>query len=379
MMKGNRIFLSPPHLGDQEAKNVSIAFSSNWISTKGPFIDEFEKNIAEYCERKAASVVQSGTAAIHLAIRALGISEGDTVLCQSFTFIGSCNPVIYEKANLIFIDSETETWNMCPSSLRNALEDCRNRKISPKAIIVVHLYGMPAKMDEILSIAREFKVAVIEDAAEALGSKLNNKPCGSFGRLSILSFNGNKIITTSGGGALLSDNLTDINEANFLSTQAKENKPYYEHKKTGYNYKLSNILASIGVAQLKILNDRVVKRRKNYMFYYELLRNTKGITFLNEPKGYYSNRWLTCMLIDKKKCGISVEQIISEFEEEKIETRRLWKPMHMQPIFKNNLFYGSGVSDSLFENGICLPSGSSIDEDDKKRIKYKLTKIFSIK
>ena len=378
-MKGNRIFLSPPHLGDQEAKNVSIAFSSNWISTKGPFIDEFEKNIAEYCERKAASVVQSGTAAIHLAIRALGISEGDTVLCQSFTFIGSCNPVIYEKANLIFIDSETETWNMCPNSLRNALEDCRNRKISPKAIIVVHLYGMPAKMDEILSIAREFKVAVIEDAAEALGSKLNNKPCGSFGRLSILSFNGNKIITTSGGGALLSDNLTDINEANFLSTQAKENKPYYEHKKTGYNYKLSNILASIGVAQLKVLNDRVIKRRKNYKFYYELLKDIKGITFLNEPKGYFSNRWLTCLIIDEKKCGISVNQIISEFEEEKIETRRLWKPMHMQPIFKNNQFYGSGVSNLLFENGICLPSGTNIDEIDKKRIKIKLTKIFSIK
>ena len=379
MMKRNRIFLSPPHLGKEEAKNVSVAFSSNWISTTGPFIDQFEKNIAKYCHRKTACAVQSGTAAIHLAIKTLGISEGDTVLCQSFTFIGSCNPVIYEKANLIFIDSETETWNMCPNSLRDALEDCRKRKITPKAIIVVHLYGMPAKMDEILSIAAEFKVAVIEDAAEALGSKLNNKPCGSFGRLSILSFNGNKIITTSGGGALLSNSLNDINQANFLSTQAKENKPFYEHKKIGYNYKLSNILASIGIAQLKVLNDRVIKRRKNYKFYYDLLKDIKGITFLNEPKGYYSNRWLTCMLIDKKACGISVDQLISEFEEDKIETRRLWKPMHMQPIFKNNSFYGSGVSDLLFQNGICLPSGSSIDEYDKKRIKRKLTKIFSIK
>ena len=379
MMKRNRIFLSPPHLGHLEAKNVSSAFSSNWISTTGPFINEFEKKIARYCQRKDACVVQSGTAAIHLAIRVLGISEGDTVLCQSFTFIGSCNPVIYERANLIFIDSENETWNMCPNSLRNALEDCRKRKIKPRAIIVVHLYGMPAKMDEILSIANEYKVDVIEDAAEALGSKLNNKPCGSFGRLSILSFNGNKIITTSGGGALVSNNLNDINEANFLSTQAKENKPFYEHKKTGYNYKLSNILASIGVAQLKVLDDRVNKRRKNYMFYYELLKGIKGVTFLKEPKGYFSNRWLTCIIIDEKACGISVNRIISEFEEEGIETRRLWKPMHMQPIFKNNPFYGNGVSNLLFEQGICLPSGSNMGDDDKRRIKLKLTKIFSIK
>ena len=378
-MKNNRIFLSPPHVGDEESENVSNAFSSNWISTTGPFIEEFEKDIANYCERKGACVVQSGTAAIHLATRLLGISKGDTVLCQSFTFIGSCNPVIYEKANLIFIDSENETWNMCPNSLRNALEDCKKRKISPKAIIVVHLYGMPAKMDEILSIASEYNVAVIEDAAEALGSKLNNKPCGSFGRLSILSFNGNKIITTSGGGALMSDSISDINEANFLSTQAKENKPFYEHKKIGYNYKLSNILASIGVAQLKILNNRVNKRRKNYVFYYELLKDVKGVTFLREPNGYFSNRWLTCILIDQKTCRISVDQIISEFEEEKIEIRRLWKPMHMQPIFKNNLFYGSGVSNILFERGICLPSGSNMNEDDKRRIKNKLTKIFTIK
>ena len=379
MMERNRIFLSPPHIGDKEVENVSSAFSSNWISTTGPFVYEFEKNIAKHCERKGACVVQSGTAAIHLATRVLGISKGDTVLCQSFTFVGSCNPVTYENANLIFIDSENETWNMCPNSLKNALEDCKSKKIIPKAIIVVHLYGMPAKMDEILSIASEFNVPVIEDAAEALGSKLNNKPCGSFGRLSILSFNGNKIITTSGGGALLSDNLNDINEANFLSTQAKEDKPFYEHKKTGYNYKLSNILASIGVAQLKVLNDRVSKRRKNYMFYYELMKDIKGITFLNEPKGYFSNRWLTCMVVDKRMCGISVNQIISEFEEEKIETRRLWKPMHMQPIFKNNPFYGTGVSNLLFENGICLPSGSNISEVDRKRIKQKLTKIFSIK
>ena len=378
-MKKNRIFLSPPHIGHEENENVSKAFSSNWISTTGPYVDEFEKKLAKHCKRNHSCVVQSGTAAIHLAIRVLGISKGDTVLCQSFTFIGSCNPVIYEKANLIFIDSEKETWNMCPNSLRIALEDCRKRKIHPKAIIVVHLYGMPAKMDEILSIANEFKVVVIEDAAEALGSKLNDKPCGSFGRLSILSFNGNKIITTSGGGALVSNNLADINEANFLSTQAKENKPFYEHKKVGYNYKLSNILASIGVAQLEKINNRVDKRRKNYTFYHQLLKNKRGVSFLNEPKGFFSNRWLTCIIIDEKKCGISVDQVISEFEEDKIETRRLWKPMHMQPVFKNIPFYGTGISNLLFEKGLCLPSGSNIKGKDKKRIKEKLIKIFSLK
>ena len=378
-MKKNRIFLSPPHIGHEENENVSKAFSSNWISTTGPYVDEFEKKLSKHCKRNHSCVVQSGTAAIHLAIRVLGISKGDTVLCQSFTFIGSCNPVIYERANLIFIDSEKETWNMCPNSLRIALEDCRKRKIIPKAIIVVHLYGMPAKMDEILTIADEFKVTVIEDAAEALGSKLNDKPCGSFGRRSILSFNGNKIITTSGGGALVSNNLDDINEANFLSTQAKENKPFYEHKKVGYNYKLSNILASIGVAQLEKINNRVDKRRKNYTFYHRLLKNKRGVSFLNEPKGFFSNRWLTCIIIDEKKCGISVDQVISEFEEDKIETRRLWKPMHMQPVFKNIPFYGTGISNLLFEKGLCLPSGSNIKGKDKKRIKEKLIKIFSLK
>ena len=365
-------------MGNEEADNVSEAFKSNWISTQGPFINKFEKNLAKYCNRKSACVVQSGTAAIHLAIRVMGISEGDTVLCQSFTFIGSCNPVVYEKANLIFVDSEYETWNMCPNSLRRALVDCKKQKIIPKAIIVVHLYGMPAKMDQILSVAKQYKVPVIEDAAEALGSKLNNKPCGSFGRFSILSFNGNKIITTSGGGALMSNNKDEIEEANFLSTQAKESKAFYEHKKIGYNYKLSNILASIGVAQLKGLNERVLKRRKNYLFYYNLLKKVKGITFLDEPEGYFSNRWLTCILVDKKITNISVEEIISEFADENIETRRLWKPMHMQPIFKKSIFYGKGVSNFLFENGICLPSGSNINDEDKKRIKRILTKIFSI-
>ena len=300
--------------------------------------------MAKYCRRASACVVQSGTSAIHLAIRSLGVSQADTVICQSFTFIGSCNPVIYEKGSLIFVDSEKDTWNMCPKSLKKALEDCKKRSITPKAIIVVHLYGMPAKMDEILEVASFFNVPVVEDAAEALGSKINGVPCGSFGRLSILSFNGNKIITTSGGGAILSNNDRDITEAKFLSTQAKENRPFYEHKSVGYNYKLSNILSSIGVEQLKVLSKRVKKRRENYLFYFNLLKKVNGVTFLNEPSGYFSNRWLTCILVDKKKCGISADKVISKLEDEKIETRRLWKPMHMQPIFKEAKFFGNGIS-----------------------------------
>tara|TARA_A200000113_G_scaffold66197_1_gene57443 strand:+ start:566 stop:1702 length:1137 start_codon:yes stop_codon:yes gene_type:complete len=377
-MKKNKIYLSPPHLSGKEIKNIKDAFSSNWISSTGPYVKRFESDLAKYCRRASACVVQSGTSAIHLAIRLLGVSQGDTVICQSFTFIGSCNPVIYEKGSLIFVDSEKDTWNMCPKSLKKALEDCKKRSITPKAIIVVHLYGMPAKMDEILKVASVFNVPVLEDAAEALGSKINGVPCGSFGRLSILSFNGNKIITTSGGGALLSNNDRDITEANFLSTQAKENRPFYEHKKLGYNYKLSNILSSIGVEQLKVLTKRVKKRRENYLFYYNLLKKVNGVTFLNEPSGYFSNRWLTCILVDKRKCGISADKIVSKLEYEKIETRRLWKPMHMQPIFKEAKFFGNGISNVLFENGICLPSGSNLSPEERKRIKNELIKIFSI-
>ena len=377
-MKKNKIYLSPPHLSGKEIKNIKDAFSSNWISSTGPYVKRFESDLAKYCKRASACVVQSGTSAIHLAIRLLGVSAGDTVICQSFTFIGSCNPVVYEKGNLIFIDSEKDTWNMCPKSLKKALEDCKKRSIMPKAIIVVHLYGMPAKMNEILKIASRFNVPVVEDAAEALGSKIDSVPCGSFGRLSILSFNGNKIITTSGGGALLSDNVQDIIEANFLSTQAKENRPFYEHKKLGYNYKLSNILSSIGVEQLKVLGKRVKKRRDNHIFYYNLLGKVNGVKFLNEPSGYFSNRWLTCILVDKRKCGISADKIVSKLEYEKIETRRLWKPMHMQPIFKEAKFFGNGISNVLFENGICLPSGSNLSPEERKRIKNELIKIFSI-
>ena len=266
---------------------------------------------------------------------------------------------------------------MCPKSLKKHLKTVK-RSITPKAIIVVHLYGMPAKMDEILEVASLFNVPVVEDAAEALGSKINGVPCGSFGRLSILSFNGNKIITTSGGGAILSNNDRDITEANFLSTQAKENRPFYEHKSVGYNYKLSNILSSICVEQLSNFKKRVKKRRENYLFYFNLLKKVNGVTFLNEPSGYFSNRWLTCILVDKKKCGISADKVISKLEDEKIETRRLWKPMHMQPIFKEAKFFGNGISNYLFENGICLPSGSNLSSEERKRIKNKLIKIFSI-
>ena len=277
MMKRNRIFLSPLHLGHLEAKNVSSAFSSNWISTTGPFINEFEKKIARYCQRKDACVVQSGTAAIHLAIRVLGISEGDTVLCQSFTFIGSCNPVIYERANLIFIDSENETWNMCPNSLRNALEDCRKRKIKPRAIIVVHLYGMPAKMDEILSIANEYKVDVIEDAAEALGSKLNNKPCGSFGHISTFSFYPNKQITTGEGGMVFTDDLEISERCKSLRNLCFQEDNRFVHNELGWNYRMTNLQAALGIAQLEKLDSTLQKKRKIGELYNKYLSEVKEI------------------------------------------------------------------------------------------------------
>ena len=267
-MDKSKIYLSSPHMGEEELLNVQEAFATNWISPAGPFIPQFEHDLATYCGTKVgAAVVQSGTAAIHLALRLLDIQQGDLILCQSFTFIGSSNPILYEKATPVFIDSEETTWNMCPQALEEAIVDLEKKGKRPKAIIVVHLYGMPAKMNEIMAIANRYNIPVIEDAAEALGSYIDGKACGSFGDFGILSFNGNKIITTSGGGALLSDNIDALQKARFLATQAKENTPHYEHLEMGYNYRMSNIAAAIGVGQLKVLDKRVAARRANHDFY----------------------------------------------------------------------------------------------------------------
>lgn len=372
-----KIYLSSPHMGEEELLNVQEAFVTNWISPAGPFIGQFENDLASYCGTAGAAVVQSGTAAIHLALRLLEIQQGDIILCQSFTFIGSSNPILYEKATPVFIDSEASTWNMCPNALEEAIVDLDKKGKRPEAIIVVHLYGMPAKMKEIMTIAHRYNIPVIEDAAEAMGSLIDGKACGSFGDFGILSFNGNKIITTSGGGALLSNNLDALQKARFLATQAKDNTPHYEHTQMGYNYRMSNIAAAIGVGQLKVLDQRVAARRANYDFYQALLANVEGVQFLEEPEGYFSNRWLSCIIIDSAITSVSGEDLRLALEKENIESRPLWKPMHLQPLFAYSEYYGTNISEKLFQDGICLPSGSNLNPQEKERISSQLKVVFS--
>jgi dTDP-4-amino-4,6-dideoxygalactose transaminase len=378
----SKIWLSSPHIGTNELQYVNEAFATNWIAPLGPHVNAFEKGLQHQTHTKHAAALSSGTSALHLALILLGVIAGDTVFCQSITFSASANPIAYQGAIPIFIDSEIETWNMDPTLLKAALEEAKQNSKLPKAIIPVHLYGMPAKMNEILSIAKDYGVPVIEDAAEALGSIFNNKPCGSFGDFGVLSFNGNKIITTSGGGALISDNAEMIEKARFLATQARDPAPHYQHSEIGYNYRMSNVLAGIGRGQLEVLNDRVAARRNNFERYksYFSKWNMEGfnIKFQEESEGYYSNRWLTCIIVepDSNK-GLTSEEIRLAMDLENIETRPLWKPMHQQPVFATSKNYLNGVSDMLFKNGLCLPSGSNLTEDEFDRIFNCLNSIFS--
>ncbi len=381
-MTKSKIWLSSPHIGTNELQYVNEAFATNWIAPLGPHVNAFEQGLQELTHTKHAAALSSGTSSLHLALILLGVKARDSVFCQSITFSASANPIAYQGALPVFIDSEIDTWNMDPILLKTALEEAKKNGELPKAIIPVHLYGMPAKMDEILSIAREYGVPVIEDAAEALGSGIDNKPCGSFGELGVLSFNGNKIITTSGGGALLSENGEIIEKARFLATQARDAAPHYQHSYIGYNYRMSNVLAGIGRGQLEVLNDRVAARRKNFEKYkqYFSKHNNAGfnIQFQEEPHGYFSNRWLTCILVDPtKNKGLTREEIRLTMESENIESRPLWKPMHQQPVFSNSKTYLNGVSDKLFENGLCLPSGSNLTDEEFERIFYCLDTIFS--
>jgi dTDP-4-amino-4,6-dideoxygalactose transaminase len=325
----------------------------------------------------AAAALSSGTAAIHLALIMVGVKQGDEVICQSFTFSASANPITYQGAIPVFVDSEIDSWNMCPIHLRSAIEARIEAGKKPKAIIPVHLYGMPANMPAIMAIAREFNIPVIEDAAEALGSTLNGKACGTFGDIGILSFNGNKIITTSGGGALISDQAEFVQKARFLATQARDAAPHYQHSHIGYNYRMSNICAGIGRGQMEVLAQRVAQRRKNYAFYVEHLGNIPGFEFLPETPGAFSNRWLSCVLINPQKTqkGISRETIRLHLEKDNIETRPLWKPMHLQPIFESCAYYGSETAATLFENGLCLPSGSNLTEQDLNRVLSKINEL----
>lgn len=356
-----RIFLSPPHQSGEELKSVAKALESNWVAPIGPAVTEFERQIASYNAIDYCVAVSSGTAAIHLALNVLGVGAGDEVICSTFTFSGSCNPIVYQSATPVFVDSEEDTWNMDPALLEDAIKDRIRLGRKPKAIIVVHLFGMPAKMSEILSIARQYDIPIIEDAAEALGSMYGNRHVGTLGDIGVFSFNGNKIITTSGGGALVSFNREWVDRARFLSSQSRSPVSHYEHEVLGYNYQLSNICASIGVAQFSVLNDRVSKRRKNFYFYKDNL-SPLGFTFQPEPKQYFSNRWLTTVLTggDKKLN----EKIMRELADVGIETRPLWKPMHLQPAFRGAPSYLSGISESFFNKGLCLPSGSSLEDQD---------------
>lgn len=374
-----KIWLSSPHMGGNELKYVHDAFDANWVAPLGPNVDGFEKDL-ETCLNTDVKVtaLSAGTAALHLALIQCGVTHADEVICQSMTFSASANPIAYCGATPIFIDSEKDTWNMCPVALEEAIQDRISKGKKPKAIVVVHLYGMPAKMDEITTIAEKYEISVIEDAAEALGSTYQGKACGTFGRFGILSFNGNKIITTSGGGALVCHSQEDKDRAVFLSTQARDEAPHYQHSHIGYNYRMSNIVAGIGRGQMEVLNERVDARRKMHDFYVDIFKDIDGVEVFSEPTAdYYSNHWLSAIVIDEKIAGKNREDLRLAFLEDNIESRPLWKPMHLQPVFADAPYYGTGVAEKLFDDGLCLPSGSNLSDDDRARIAKVIRNVFS--
>ena len=364
-----RIFLSFPHLGGNEMQYINEAFAESWVVPLGPNVDEFEKRLESYLNAPNVVALSAGTAALHLGLVELGVTAGDEVVCQSFTFAASANPVKYQGAHPVFVDSEPDTWNMDPDALERAITD-RKRATGryPKAIVVVHLYGMPAKMDEITAIARHYGIPVLEDAAEALGSTYKGRKCGTIGDFGALSFNGNKIITTSGGGALICPNSEAAKHVKFLATQAREPMPYYYHKEIGYNYRLSNISAGIGCGQMEHIAERVSRRREIHSLYARELGNLPGITVHSEPDAdAVSNFWLTTILLDDK-LPFSPEELRLTLEASNIESRRLWRPMNMQPVYADAPFYGDGCAERLFDRGLCLPSGSILTDDEIARV-----------
>jgi dTDP-4-amino-4,6-dideoxygalactose transaminase len=372
----DKIWLSSPHMGGNELKYIHEAFEKNWVAPLGPNVNGFEFDLEQHLNSDVkVAALSSGTAALHLALIECGVGYGDEVICQSMTFSASANPIVYQGALPVFIDSESETWNMCPKALREAIIDRLHAGKKPKAIVVVHLYGMPAQMDKILEIANEYEIPVIEDAAEALGSTYQGKACGTFGRFGILSFNGNKIITTSGGGALVCHNIEDKNKAVFLSTQARDDAPHYQHSHIGYNYRMSNLSAGVGRGQMEVLTNRVAARRSMNAFYSNIFDNINGITLLKEPTvEYYSNHWLSAILVDSSLVGFNREDLRLALLDANIESRPLWKPMHLQPVFQNSPYYGEKVAEGLFADGLCLPSGSNLTDDDRNRIKIAIQK-----
>jgi len=369
-MANDKIWLSSPHMGGNELKYIHDAFKENWIAPLGPNVSGFEDDIQSYLNGDIeVAALSSGTAALHLALIMLGVSAGDEVICQSMTFAASANPIKYLGATPIFVDSESLTLNICPEQLKLAIEDRIKLGKKPKAIIAVHLYGMPYQVDKIHSIAKDYDIPVIEDAAEALGSSYKGQNCGTFGTFAILSFNGNKIITTSGGGALITRSQEKKQRAVFLATQARDDAAHYQHSEVGYNYRLSNVSAGIGRGQMEVLNDRVEARRKMFHFYVDLFQNIPGIKLFGEPDSeYFSNHWLSVLTIDSDVTGFTREDLREELLKVNIESRPLWKPMHLQPVFENSPFYGTGIAEKMFEDGLCLPSGSNLTNEDRSRI-----------
>ncbi|WKA53993.1 aminotransferase class I/II-fold pyridoxal phosphate-dependent enzyme [Planococcus shixiaomingii] len=371
-MMTERIFLSSPHMSGKEQSYIEEAFTTNWIAPLGPNVDAFERQIADYVEVADAAATSSGTAAIHLALELLGVSKVDTVFCSTLTFIASANPILYTGATPVFIDSEEKTWNMSPVALERALVQAKQNGKMPKAVIIVNLYGQTAMMDELVALCEEYSVPIIEDAAESLGSYYKGKPSGSFGKFGVFSFNGNKIITTSGGGMLVSNDVEALKQARFLATQARDAAVHYQHSIVGYNYRLSNILAGVGRAQMEVLNERVKSRRAVFNRYVNELGNINGFDFMPELEGTYGNRWLTTLTLNPEKVKTPPYELIEELSKENIEARPVWKPLHLQPLFEGCKFYAHDendvVSERLFKQGVCLPSGSNMTLEQQKKV-----------
>ncbi|MEQ2978148.1 aminotransferase class I/II-fold pyridoxal phosphate-dependent enzyme [Butyricimonas faecihominis] len=376
-----RIWLSLAHMSGREQEFIQEAFDTNWVVPLGPNVNAFEKKLRDFLiengklkvenEGKQVVALSAGTAALHLGLILLGVEEEDEVICQSFTFSASANPIVYQGATPVFVDSEKDTWNMDPVLLEMAIKDrlAKTGKL-PKAIIPVHLYGMPVKMEEVIDVANRYGIPVLEDSAEALGSEYKGKKCGTFGEYGVLSFNGNKMITTSGGGALICPSEAKAKRALFYATQAREQAPHYQHEKIGYNYRMSNICAGIGRGQMFVLDEHVARRREIHDLYVKLLAEVKGVKVMCQPEGgdFNSNYWLTCITVEPEEAGFTREDVRLALDEDNIESRPLWKPMHLQPVFKNAPFYGNGTSERLFEIGLCLPSGPMLTDEDVERV-----------
>ena len=378
-MNNSKIWLSSPHMGGTELHYIQQAFDANWVAPLGPNVNGLEQDLEHYLGNQAhVGALSSGTAAIHLGLLLLGVQAGDEVICQSMTFSASANPILYLGATPIFIDSEEQTWNICPDALEQAIQDRISKGKKPKAIIAVHLYGVPYQIEAVRAVADKYQIPILEDSAEALGSSYKGQKCGTFGDIGVLSFNGNKIITTSGGGAIVTKTAALKDKAVFYATQSRDNAPHYQHSHVGYNYRMSNICAGIGRGQMEVLDEHVALRRQMHDFYVALFASIEGVEVFTVPNDdYFANYWLNAITIDAAKTnGITRETLRLAFEADNIESRPLWKPMHLQPIFEHYPYYGANVAENLFDNGLCLPSGSNLTGSDKERIKKVIKSIF---